>query len=182
MLRKTLLIGAASLLAGISSPPADATGGLYLGGGVGAAKVRENVSGETLDAGDAGYKAFIGYRFDEVPIVDLALEGGYTDFGGPKKTIAGQDAKFKLHGAYAAGLLILPVGPIDLYGKGGVYNWSSDLSFGGTTASRSGSDPFYGVGVGFYLWKLGFRAEYERYQVKDVDRVEMFSVNVLFQF
>ena len=180
--RKTLMIFAAAALGGLCSLPAEATGGLYLGGGVGAARVRENVSGETLDAGDAGYKAFIGYRFDEVPVVDLALEAGYTDFGGPKKTIAGQDAKFKLHGAYAAGLLILPVGPIDLYGKGGVYNWKSELSFGGTSTSRSGNDPFYGLGAGFYLWKLGFRAEYERYQVKDVDRVEMFSVNVLFQF
>jgi OOP family OmpA-OmpF porin len=180
--RKIFIVGAAALLAGLCSLPAGATSGLYLGGGVGAAAVKEDVSGETLDAGNAGYKAFIGYRFDQVPIVDLALEGGYTDFGGPSKTIAGQEAKFKLHGAYAAGLLILPLGPIDLYGKGGAYNWRSELSFGGATDSRSGSDPFYGVGVGFYVWKIGIRAEYERYQIKDVDRVEMFSVNALFQF
>lgn len=179
---KPAVIAAAALLAALATMPARATGGLYLGAGVGAAAVREDVSGETLDAADAGYKAFIGYRFDQVPIVDLGLEAGYTDFGGPSKTIAGEEAKLKLHGAYAAGLLIFPVGPLDLYGKGGVYNWSSDLSFGGTTDSRSGNDPFYGVGVGFYLWKIGIRAEYERYQIKDVDRVEMFSVNALFQF
>jgi len=180
--RKTAIVAAAALLASLSSLPAGAAGGLYLGGGVGAATVREDVSGETLDAGSAGYKAFIGYRFDQVPLVDLAVEGGYTDFGAPSMTIAGQEAKFKLHGAYAAGLLIVPVGPIDLYGKGGVYNWKSELSFGGTTDSRSGSDPFYGVGAGFYVWKIGIRAEYERYQIKDVDRVEMFSINALFQF
>ena len=180
--RKTLILAAAALLPGLSSLPAGAAGGLYLGGGVGAAQVKENVSGQELDAGNAGYKAFIGYRFDQVPIVDFALEAGYTDFGTPSKTIAGQEAKFKLHGAYAAGLLIFPVGPLDLYGKGGAYNWKSELSFAGTSDSRSGSDPFYGVGVGFYLWKVGIRAEYERYQIKDVDRVEMFSVNALFQF
>ena len=153
-----------------------------LGGGVGGARAKENVGSETLDATDAGYKAFIGYRFDLVPIIDLAAEAGYTDFGGPSTTIGGQEAKFKLHGAYAAGLLIFPLGPIDLYGKGGAYNWKSELTFGGSTDSRSGSDPFYGVGVGFYLWKIGIRAEYERYQIKDVDRVDMFSVNALFQF
>lgn len=180
--RKAFIVGAAALLAGLCSLPADAAGGLYLGGGVGAAAVKEDTSGGTLDAGDAGYKAFIGYRFDQVPIVDLALEGGYTDFGGPSKTIAGQEAKFKLHGAYAAGLLILPLGPIDVYGKGGVYDWKSELSFGGSATSRSGNDPFYGVGAAFYFWKMGIRAEYERYQIKDVDRVEMFSINALFQF
>ena len=50
------------------------------------------------------------------------------------------------------------------------------------TTSRTGTDPFYGVGAGFYVWKIGIRAEYERYKIKDVDRVQMFSVNALFQF
>jgi len=40
----------------------------------------------------------------------------------------------------------------------------------------------YGVGGGFYVWKLGHRAEYERYKIKDLDRVQMSSVNALFQF
>jgi outer membrane immunogenic protein len=180
--RKTLIVAATALATGLCSLPAAAAGGLYAGGGIGAATVKEDVSGVEFDADHAGYKAFVGYRFDVVPIVDLAIEGGYTDFGTPSQTIGGQDVKFKLHGAYAAGLLIFPLGPVDLYGKGGAFNWTSEQSLGGTTASRSGNDPFYGVGVGFYVWKIGIRAEYERYQVKDVDRVEMISINALFQF
>jgi len=180
--RKVFIVGAAALLAGLCSLPAGATGGLYLGGGVGTAAVKEDTSAGTLDADNAGYKAFVGYRFDQVPIVDLAVEGGYANFGEPSQTVGGQELKLKLHGAYAAGLLIFPIGPVDLYGKGGAYNWKSELSVGGSTSSRSGTDPFYGVGAGFYVWKIGIRAEYERYQVKDVDRVEMFSINALFQF
>src|SRR4029077_15889230 len=122
-------------------------------------------------------------RFNMIPIIDLAVEGGYTDFGKPSQSVNGQNMQFKLHGYNAAGLLIFPLGPIDLYGKAGVIWWNMDVSSAGAmTTSSSGSDMFYGAGVGFYVWKLGFRAEYERYQIKDVDRVDMFSVNVLFQF
>ena len=36
------------------------------------------------------------------------------------QTVGGQNMQFKLHGYNAAGLLIFPLGPIDLYGKAGV--------------------------------------------------------------
>jgi hypothetical protein len=78
--------------------------------------------------------------------------------------------------------VILPLGPIDLYGKAGAMNWSADTTIGGSTTSNSGTDVFYGVGVGFYIWKLGLRAEYERFQIKDIDRVDLFSLSALFQF
>jgi hypothetical protein len=176
------IVVAAAVLGGVACAPAFAASGLYLGGGIGAATVRDDTSAGAFDADHAAYKAFVGYRFGMLPIVDLAVEGGYTDFGRPSQGINGQDVRFKLHGASAAGLLIFPLGPFDLYGKGGLYSWKSSTDVGGASSSRSGTDPFYGVGAGFYVWKIGIRAEYERYQVKDVDRVQMFSVNALFQF
>jgi OmpA-like transmembrane domain len=157
-----------------------AADGLYIGAGIGLATVRDDVNAETLDADDAAYRGFVGWRFDALPVIDLAVEGAYTNFGKPSQTLGGQNVEYKLTGASLAGLLILPLGPVDLYGKGGVISWRLERS--NDTQSRSGSDPFYGVGLGFYLWKVGFRAEYERFQVKDVDRLEMFSVNALFQF
>jgi hypothetical protein len=30
-------------------------------------------------------------------------------------------------------------------------SWKSESSTNGATTSRSGSDPFYGAGIGFYL-------------------------------
>jgi OOP family OmpA-OmpF porin len=155
--------------------------GLYIGAGIGKAGIKDNINTETFDSDDAAYKAFVGWRF-KVPIVDLAIEGAYTDFGKPSQTLGSQRVETRLHGPSLAGLAILPLGPIDLYGKAGAISWSADTTTGGSTTSRSGTDAFYGVGVGLNIRKIGLRAEYERFQVKDVDRVDLFSLSALFQF
>lgn len=180
MVRK-LRIVLATLITAFSATP-QAADGLYLGAGIGLATFKDQVGTETVEADDAAFRGFIGWRFDGVPLIDLAVEAAYTDFGRPSQTMAGQNVQFKLTGPSLAGLLILPLGPVDLYAKGGVLSWQSERSAAGLTASQSGTDAFYGAGVGFYLWKVGIRAEYERFQIKDVDRLEMLSVNVLFQF
>ena len=173
---------AAALLSGLPVSYAHAASGLYLGAGLGQATVKDDTGSGNFDASDAAFKVFAGYRFNLIPIIDLAAEVGYTDFGKPSQDIGGQRAQFKLHGFDAAGLLIFPLGPIDLYGKAGVLSWSLDATAAGTTSSKTGSDPFYGAGIGFYLWKVGIRAEFEQYKIKDVDRVQMYTLNALFQF
>jgi outer membrane immunogenic protein len=155
--------------------------GLYIGAAIGKAGIKDNINTQTFDSNDAAYKAFIGWRF-KVPVVNLAVEGAYTDFGKPSQTLGSQRVESKLHGPSVAGLLILPLGPFDLYGKGGAINWNADTTIGGATTSRSGTDAFYGVGAGLNLGPFGLRAEYERFQIKDVDRVDLFSVSALFQF
>jgi len=162
--------------------PGHAADGLYLGAGIGVATVRDDVDPETLDSDDTAVRVFAGWRFNQIPVIDLAVEGAYTDFGRPSQTLEGREVRYELSGASLAGLLILPVGPLDFYGKVGALSWRSDLSDGGSTTERSGFDPFYGVGFGFYLWKIGGRVEYERFDIKDVDRVEMVSLQALFQF
>ena len=180
MNRKWPAIVAGTLLS-LFVPQIHAADGLYIGAGIGKAGIKDNINTDTFDSDDAAYKAFIGWRF-KVPIVDLAIEGAYTDFGKPSQTLGSQRVEAKLHGPSVAGLVILPLGPFDLYGKGGAINWSADTTIGGSTTSRSGTDAFYGVGVGLYLWEIGLRAEYERFQIKDVDRVDLFSLSALFQF
>lgn len=179
MKRMLTLVLAGALSSGLCVSQAYAASGLYLGAGLGQSSVKDNTSAGTLDATDTAYKAFVGYRFNIIPIIDLAVEGGYTDFGKPSQTFAGQNVEFKLHGPNAAGLLIFPLGPFDLYGKVGMLHWTADVSGGSST---NGTDPYYGLGVGFYLWKIGIRAEAEQYKIKDVDRVQMYSINALFQF
>ena len=173
---------AAFLVSSLCVAPLHAADGLYIGAGIGMAAVKDEVNTGTFDENDAAFKGFIGWRFNVLPILDFAIEGAYTDFGKPSGTVSAQSVDYKLHGPSVAGLAILPLGPIDLYGKIGALKWSSDTTIAGATSSRSGTDAFYGLGVGFYLWKLGIRAEYERFQIKDVDRVDMFSLNALFQF
>jgi hypothetical protein len=173
---------AAGLLSGFGLPHLQAADGLYLGAGLGLATVKEQVNTETLDADDTAFRGFIGYRTSALPVVDLAVEGAYTDFGRPSQTLGAQNVQFRLSGASVAGLVILPLGPVDLYAKGGALSWRSERTNGASMASQSGADPFYGAGIGFYLWKIGVRAEYERFQIQDVDRLQMLSVSVLFQF
>lgn len=167
---------------GLGASHAYAASGLYLGAGLGQSTIKENTPAGTLDASDTAYKAFVGYRFNIIPIIDLAVEGGYTDFGKPSQTLNNQNVELKLHGYNAAGLLIFPLGPFDLYGKVGMLSWSADANVAGTTSSRTGSDPFYGLGAAFYFWKIGVRAEAEQYKIKDTDRVLLYSVSALFQF
>ena len=181
-MNRKLIALAAALLSGLSISQAHAASGLYLGAGLGQATVRDDTGSGNFDANDAAYKAFAGYRFNMLPIIDLAAEVGYNDFGKPSQSIGGQNVQFKLHGFDAAGLLIFPLGPLDFYGKVGVLSWSLDASGFGSSSSKTGTDPFYGVGVGFQIWKLGIRGEYERYKIKDLDNVQMLSVSALFQF
>ena len=181
-MNRGLITLAAVLLSSVSISHAHAASGLYLGAGLGQSTVKDDTGSGNFDASDAAFKAFAGYRFNMIPIIDLAAEVGYTDFGKPSQDLGGQRAQFKLHGADAAGLLIFPLGPLDFYGKVGVLSWSLDSSVAGTSSSRTGTDPFYGVGVGFQIWKIGIRGEYEQYRIKDVDRVQMLSLSALFQF
>ena len=181
--RHALLAGlAVALLSCVQA--AAAADGLYLGLGIGAATIKDDFQTSTFEADDVAYKGFIGWRFDEIPIVDLAVEAAYTNFGKPSQTLGtpAQNVEYQLHGPSLAGLLILPLGPFDLYAKGGMLAWELDRTVGATTSSGSGTDAFYGVGASFYLWKLAFRAEYERFEIKDVDRLEMLSLGVLLQF
>jgi outer membrane immunogenic protein len=173
---------AAFLLTSLCVVPVQAADGLYIGAGIGKAGIKDNINTDTFDQDDAAYKAFIGWRFNALPALDFAIEGAYTDFGKPSQTLSGQRVERNLTGPSIAGLGILSLGPIDLYGKLGAIKWDMDTTSGGSTSNRSGTDGFYGLGVGFYLWKLGFRAEYERFQIKDVDRVDLLSVSALFQF
>lgn len=179
MNRRWLPIAAAALL-GLFVTPLHAEG-LYLGAAIGQAGIKDHINTDTFDTNDAAYKAFIGWRF-KVPVVNFAIEGAYTDFGKPSQTLSGQRVETKLHGPSLAGLAILPLGPFDLYAKGGAINWNADTSIGGATTSKSGADGFYGVGAGLNLGPFGLRAEYERFQIKDIDRVDLFSLSALFQF
>jgi hypothetical protein len=157
-----------------------ADGGIYLGAGVGRGRIQDGAVG--FDSKGTAYKGFLGYRFGGLPLIDVAAEAGYTDFGHPAQTTTSANVEYKLHGATAAGLLILPLGPIDLFGKAGAIRLSSERTVGVTTTSKTSTNGLFGAGIGFRLWKLGVRAEYEYFDVKGVDRTEMVSVSAVFQF
>ena len=129
----------AAVLLSLFVPQLHAAEGLYIGAAIGQAGIKDNINTESFDSDDAAYKAFIGWRFNVIPAFDLAIEGAYTDFGKPSQIVGTQRVERNLTGPSVAGLAILSLGPIDLYGKLGAINWSMDTTTGGSTSRRDGT-------------------------------------------
>jgi opacity protein-like surface antigen len=148
-----------------------ADSGFYIGGSVGNASITGEPS-TNYEGDDTGYKVFGGFKF-----VIAAIEASYIDFGKPEDN----NTTIELTGYSLAGLLNFGIGPIDLFGKVGVFSWDSDLTTG-TSINEDGTDPLYGVGAGLTFGSLSVRAEYEYFDVENVDQVDMISLGVALTF
>lgn len=176
-MRKAILLGLMAL--GFGSAATAADNGIYVGLSVGQANVEltEEVIDETLrfDGDDTGFKVIAGIR----PLDWLAIEANYVNFGKAKDSGLEIDAD----GISAFAVGFLPVGPVDLFAKGGLVSWDSEIGTRGITLSRDdGTDLAYGVGAQFRLGSLSLRAEYEVFDIDDVDDVNMFSIGVTWTF
>jgi hypothetical protein len=176
---------AAVLFAGAGIAAADS--GIYIGAGIGKSNVNDElvvppVGNIAVSAQDTAAKAFLGYRFTALPILDLAAELAYNDFGKPSQSTNGQSLQYKLNGASLAGLVIFPLGPIDLFGKAGALNWNLERTINGAGETHKGTSAFYGIGAGFRVGPIGLRAELEHFRMMNIDSAQMLSVSALFQF
>jgi len=177
----------AAMLFFFSSCAGAADAGFYIGAGGGYASIEDradNPAGGTLNFDSQGtlYKAFVGYRARTLPLLDLAAEAAWVDYGRASQTVQGQNLEYRVRGGEAAGLAIVPLGIIDLYGKAGLLSWSSSRNVGGTTRNNSGTNGFYGVGMEFRADKLGVRAEYDYYDVSAVDRLRTYTLSLVIRF
>jgi hypothetical protein len=161
----------------LASFPAIATdNGIYLGGSVGQSSLQ--VDDFSYDADATGYKLIAGWRFLDW----LAVEGNYIDFGSGDDSVSGAEIESEADGVSLSAVGFLPIGPVDLFARVGAVDWSADLSSPGIgSASDDGTDLTYGVGAQFRVWSLSIRAEYEIFDIEDVD-VDMISVGVTWTF
>ena len=172
---KTSVIFLTSIL--LSAPAtsfAGADSGFYIGAGVGDASVDVG----DFDESDSAYKIFGGYNFGVIPLIDLAVEASYVDFGNPSQG----DRNIEITGLNAFGLAGLSFGPFGIFAKAGMIDWDVDTSESGVSGSDSGTDPAYGIGARFALGSFAVRAEYEVYDVDSEADVEMLSVSAVFTF
>src|SRR5262249_29304426 len=123
-----------------------------------------------------------GYRARTLPLLDLAAEAAYVDFGRATQTEQGVSIQYRLRGGELSGLAIVPLGPLELYGKAGLLSYSASKSVGGAYSRGSDSNGFYGLGVGFRAGQLGVRAEYDYYDVSAVDRLKTYALSFTFRF
>jgi len=179
MLKRLLM---AALVLGACTMTAHA--GLFFGASAGDVSVNDSDASFSFDASDTGYKVYGGFTF----IKFFALEASYLDLGSAEDEIsAGTDATIDSTGwdVYAVG--ILPIGKhFEIFGKAGVIVWDAEATYSGAingSSDESGSDPAYGAGFAFVFGgHFAVRAEYERFDISDIDKLELMSIGAEFRF
>ncbi len=153
---------------------AGADSGFYIGIGAGDASVKYS----EFDESDTAYKLFGGYNFGVIPLVDLAVEASYANFGNPSTGVTSAEVT----GLNAFGLAGLNFGPFGIFAKAGMINWTADTTEGTVNYSESGTDPAFGVGARLAFGSFSVRAEYEYYDLDSDIEVGMASISGVYTF
>jgi hypothetical protein len=180
------------LAAALAAAPAmaDYKDGLYIGGSVGHAEVKDTCEGVTgLVAScrdhDTAWRVFSGYRFSR----HFSAELGFTNLGDVSAvtpTGAVLDAENK--GFDGSAIFSIPLnGVLSALVRLGAYRMRTTVEFAGSRSGETSSGFTYGLGAAFDLWRLGLRLEWQRYDsvggaVTGEDTIDVFSVGALFRF
>jgi hypothetical protein len=160
--------------------------GFYLGAGIGQASVgdieAEELGEVSFDGDDTGWKVFGGYNFGVIPLLDLAIEGGYVDFGNPDDTVGGTPLEVDANALALFGLAGANLGPVGVFAKLGMVSWDADLESPVGSASDDGTDPAYGIGGRLKFGSFEVRAEYEMFDVDAADDVYLLSASGVWTF
>jgi hypothetical protein len=161
--------------------------GLYVGAGYVRAQVN-NVFGTTgygFKIDDNAWKAILGFR----PIPPFAIEANYVNLGHQSAGLLGGapygHADARAFDIFGVGLL--PLGPIDLYGKAGGARWTLSGNLQGPNSTlfaldRSGTSFVWGAGVQAHWGPLGARLEYEHFKMPYTDGARLYTAAVTFTF
>jgi outer membrane protein OmpA-like peptidoglycan-associated protein len=172
--------------------------GFYIGASAGQTTAKADatlplVGGGTntfhFDKQETGYKGYVGYNF----LPWLGVEGGYVDLGSPEDHVtltsgAGINGKADITGWEGFLVGILPIGPVDLFGKAGAINADADLKISGSAlptnfnAHDSNSKFAWGAGLAWNLGHWALRAEYEEYDTNALDDLYFISGGVTYRF
>lgn len=168
-------------LAALAMSSAVAAQGVYLGGSALQSRFdSDDFDVEDVDEEDTGWKAFVGVR----PMQYFAIEGGFTQFGeaqAPSVAVGGPfESKAEALSLFGVG--ILPAGPVDLFAKAGIARIKSEGNVGAVFFDDKETEFAYGVGAQFNLGRLGFRAEYEKFDTDTIGDLDVISLGVVFTF
>jgi hypothetical protein len=172
-MRKAIL-ATALLLASTATMAAD--NGIYLGASLGDANIDIDQGLAQVDSDDTGFKFIAGIR----PLDWFAVEASYVNFGEAEQGRLAAETD----GISAFGVFFLPVGPVDVFAKGGLISFDTTVELDGIgdIYREDGTDLAYGVGVQFRLLSLAVRAEYEKFDIDDVEDANMLSIGVTYTF
>jgi hypothetical protein len=161
--------------------------GFYVGAGYVRAQVN-NVLGTTgygFKIDDNAWKAIVGFR----PIPPFAVEANYVDLGHQSHGLLGGNpygrADARAFDIFGVGLL--PLGPIDLYGKAGGARWTLSADSTGPNNTlfhldRNGTSFVWGAGIQAHWGPVGGRLEYEHFNMPYTDGARLYTAAVTFTF
>jgi OOP family OmpA-OmpF porin len=174
----------------------DNDSGLYIGAGWGQFNVGIDDIDQTdeaisrIDDDDHAWRVFVGWRFNPY----VAVELNYVDFGensgstGSSASGTSGNYSVDLAGFQPAIYGIIPLGPVELYGKLGYYFYDVDIrlnldnidqdNFSADTSEEALS---YGVGVTF-LERINARLEYEKIDADDFDDLDSIWLTAAWRF
>ena len=183
-MKSKYLVGVFAIAAAALAAPASAQmsapslSSAYIGGSLGQSELDLDCEGASCEKKDTAWRIFGGYQFSK----HFSAELGYANLGeatidfGPGDTVSAEGTAWDIS---AVGML--PVGPVSLYGRLGLYRADTELrdSLSGESADDTNTGVFWGLGLQFDISKnLGVRAEWQQYN--DVgDGEGEFDVRVL---
>jgi hypothetical protein len=172
-MRKAIL-ATALLLASTATMAAD--NGIYFGASIGDANIDIDQGLAQVDSDDTGWKVIAGIR----PLDWFGVEASYVNFGEAEDGPLAANAD----GISAFGVFFVPAGPVDVFVKGGLISFDTSVEVDGLgdIYREDGTDLAYGVGVQFRLLSLAVRAEYEKFDIDDVEDANMLSIGVTYTF
>ncbi len=166
----------------LSAGLARAEGG-YAGASVGRTSLEETNGRFTFRGTDSGAKAFAGYRLHDF----LAVEGSYFDLGTPGDTVSGFRRRTSISGLDFFAVGVLPLRRFELFAKAGLMAWTKESTTSGNVPSSTANDGGVGVtyGAGGEVrcsQRLWLRAEWEAFDVRGTDRVDLVSLGFDWSF
>ena len=161
------------------------TEGFYLGVAIGDFNTQldspDDADDIDLDFGDQDAdRIFAGWRFNRF----AAFEVDYTDFGRSNVAPNTLGIQAESDGLTPSIVGTLPVGPIELFARAGMMFYNVEVHDDtDNLLDDSGSDPVYGVGIGFtFAEHLNLRAEYERVDIDAFDEADAVWISASWRF
>ncbi|BCD99390.1 outer membrane beta-barrel protein [Marinagarivorans cellulosilyticus] len=151
-----------------------------MGGSVGQTSVKADDVDTSIDDDSSAYKIILGYNLGLVPLIDLAVEADYRDFGSFKSGDGALEADLTTFDVY--GLAGFDVGPIGLFAKLGYSSADGEFKYSDGKFDESDSDVTYGIGAKFQIGSFAVRAEYESFEFEGIDDLYMFSAGAVYTF
>jgi OmpA-OmpF porin, OOP family len=167
---------------------APALSSAYVGASIGQSKFAIDCEGfATCDEKDTGFRLFGGYQFNR----SIAAELGYATLGKAHLGDVGGSADLKATAWDLSAIGSLPVGPVSLFGRLGLYRATAKFS-GDIRGDETSMGLTWGLGAQYdFTRNLGVRAEWQRYNgvvareeggVSDDGNIDLLSIGVVFRF